>query len=418
MHFNELPAEIRLTIFRQATLKVSQYEDTSVDYRPFEAVALRDRDWSSSAQRALDVKMAVVLVCKEWKRIATEMLYECIRIQHGTEALLTALEGHLQDALFDNGRWVRRVEISEKVLDFDPFNPQMVLRVLERCPLVETVVRPCLYSAFSELGPTLGKVRLEPGQVFPSFPSIKRIDWWSPGVTPGRGTYWNSNPEFFVELVAHAPNLQYLTLSHRNQHSDYWSIISLHRTQNNLFVYPPYKSITTLRIEGKVENAFILANAVLPNLKRLVLGGLYAQKQSIIKTLGHLVRHLEFLDFGVQPDAFSPPPMSGFGTGHVFQSCPNLEEFCAPLSLGTTLLQENTNVVLHNLRCIRIKMDSSTLFTSPDFGYFIRDKLTSPELERICLCGKPEAWKENACYKVLEEIVAQRNLAPLECYSA
>jgi hypothetical protein len=90
--FNELPPETRLQIFRLATIKPSQAEDTRAEYRPFDPVALRDRDWSNSHQTALCVKATIVLVCKEWKSIVTEMLYECIRIRHGTHNLLSALE--------------------------------------------------------------------------------------------------------------------------------------------------------------------------------------------------------------------------------------------------------------------------------------------------------------------------------------
>ncbi|KDR81925.1 hypothetical protein GALMADRAFT_135315 [Galerina marginata CBS 339.88] len=403
--FNELPAEIRLGIFRLATMKKSQHEDTSLDYRPFEAVPLRDRDWSKSAQRALDVKMTIVLVCKEWKKIATEMLYECIRIEHGTDHLLSALEGHA-DAPLDNGKWVRRIEISPVIADFDPFNPLPLLRIMERCPLVETIVRPCISESG---GATLGNVRLPPGTEFPTFTSVKRIEWWIPGVTPTVNGLliapfqWRPFSGFLGEIVAHSPNLQYLTLSGG------WRFFD---TSNPIepFTRPTYNNLTTLRLEGEHEGVlFDNLTVSLPNLRYFILGVLYASAGFLLKKHGQLIRVLELVDLAppLPSEVHKTILKSSYNTKDVLAACPNLEDFCAPLRIGTSLRTENTTVILKSLTCIRIKLDDSSPLTSPDFGYFIRDKLACPALERIVLHGSPKAWKENSCYKVLEEVVSQ-----------
>jgi len=299
------------------------------------------------------------------------------------------------------------------ILDFDPFNPEPLLHILQRCPLAGTVVRPCILESG---GSGLGRVRLPAGTEFPTFPGVKRIDWWLPGVIPELLSYTARNPGpppgFLGELVAHSPNLKYLTLSGGTD----WRTALGTWIPIEPFINPTYHSLTTLRFESEAQNVMsINTTSSLPQLKRLILGVLYVSVQPILKTHGHLIRILELIDVVLPPHAQAVMAPSNYCTRDVLAACPNLEEFCAPLSMGTRLMTENTTrVIWKSLSCIRLKLDDSSPITSPDIGFFIRDKLSCPALERIVLHGKPEAWKENACYKLLEAVVARTKFGVLE----
>jgi len=413
--FNELPQETRLQIFRLATIKPSQTEDTRAEYRPFDAVALGDRDWSHSNQIALRVKATIVLVCKEWKALATEMLYECIRIRHGTHNLLSALESTRYSnpdpagvkVEYDYGRWVRRIEVSSEIRDFDPLNPYPLLRIIQCCPFVQTIVR--LYHVIS-----LGPVRLSPGTLFPKFPSIRRIDWWLSGIASQNfRTVAGGICGFFGQLIAHSPALDYLTLSGGSA-----SFLSP-RISADPFggASEPFNSLTTLRLEGGGAESIIVPESMppLPNLTRLILGGVYASTIKVLERYGHQIRVFEFLVIHSFMPLFDrhrdTDPLT---TGDVLKACPNLEEL--NLRLGSTPLSDNRITVvpipLNSLRSIRIQLDHSP---TPGVGDFIRKYVRCPVLERIVLCGGTrQAWEENPVFPILEKYISENRYLSLE----
>ncbi|KIM49550.1 hypothetical protein M413DRAFT_438737 [Hebeloma cylindrosporum] len=425
--FNQLPQETRLQIFRLGTIKPSQAEDTRPEYRPFDPVALRDRDWSNSNQRALSVKAAIVLVCKEWKSIATEMLYECIRIRHGTHNLLAALESTrysspdvasdsgVEVVEYDYGRWVRRVEISPEIMDFDPFNPYPLLRILQCCPFVQTIVRASL--VLGSGGISLGFVRLPPGTSFPSFPSIKRIDWWLSGIasfssrTAHDGVYG-----FLGELVAHSPGLNYLTLSGGGDGllSPRAGVDPFGKNSG------PFNSLTTLRLEGEdVELIVTEPSPHLPNLSRLIVGRVYAGIQKMLNTYGHQIRVLEFLDIRSFPaPAFILSPNELLPVLSVLKACPNLEELNANLITGDLLAGTGSidlPIPLNSLRTIRIHMDDSPPRAALAFSVFIRQFILCPELERIVLHGGTrQACEAHHIFSRLKKFVSERRFVSLE----
>ena len=410
--FNELPPETRLQIFRLATIKPSQAEDTRAEYRPFDPVALCDRDWSNSHQTALCVKVTIVLVCKEWKSIATEMLYECIRIRHGTHNLLSALESTRRPSPdvasnvefeYDYGRWVRRVEISPEIMDFDPFNPYPLLRILQCCPFVQTIVRSCIVVGSG--GIALGFVRLPPGTVFPSFPSVKRIDWWLPtSQSNGYGGVY----AFLGELAAHCPGLDYLTLSRGG-----YRLNPPHVDADPPFGRNsgPLNSLTTLRLEAETLNSIIIPEStfLLPNLTRLILGGVYGSTNKILQRYGHQIRVLEFIIiYSPAADDF----LFANSNIDILKACPNLEELNGHLRTGDKLFSGGKStgvpIPLNSLRSIRIHLDPPPS-TPANFGHFICQYLLCPVLERIVLCGGTrQAWEKNPVFPILEKYISTK----------
>src|SRR5712691_2929207 len=87
-----LPAELWLLIFRFATsAHTSTY--APYDYDPFEPCPDTAAAFSDAALRD---KYALMLVCKQWRAFALDMLYEDIRIGPGLSALRAALcEPHI-----------------------------------------------------------------------------------------------------------------------------------------------------------------------------------------------------------------------------------------------------------------------------------------------------------------------------------
>ena len=399
--FDELPEEVRLYIFRLATLKISQAEDIGVDYSSLEAVALKERDWSDSAQRALTVKLTIVLVSKEWKRIATEMLYECIRIEHGTESLVGALEKKADPSLeFDHGQWVRRIEISPHIKDFDPFNPLILCRILECCPAVETIVRS---AALSSCGVKLLAPRLPPNSSFPSLTSVKRIDWWIPGRTTRR-LQIDASPNhisgFLKDLLLHSPNLRYLTLSGFHYHQ--WDS----HQDAPLSLSHPLPLLTTLRIEchGNLRGPQGPESAIslnLPNVTHFIHGGKFPITQAFAKTFGPQIRVLELINVDREPEILDWIELT-----KVLNICVNLEELSLQRSMtpyrDTAYGSRVLSVKMKSLERLRINLDTSGNLGCPSLSKWVLSELVAPKLERVTLHGGKRAdWVQLDCYPLL-----------------
>jgi len=397
--FDELPDEIRLGIFRLATLKVSQAEDVGVEYTPFEAVALKERDWSDSAQRALTVKLTIILVSKEWKRIATEMLYECIRIEHGTESLVRALEKKLGPSLeFDHGQWVRRIEISPHIKDFDPFNPLILCRILECCPAVETIVRS---GALGSGGVKLMAPRLPPDSSFPSLTSVKRVDWWLPGIGTRRlgvEAAPNHIAGFLRDLLLHSSNLRYLTLSGFRYHQ--WDS----HQGASLSLSQPLPLLNTLRIECHENLIVSLESAIslnLPNVTHFIHGGKFTITQAFAKTFGSQIRVLELINVEREPNS-----LDWIELAKVLNVCVNLEELSLQRSMSpyrdTAYNSRVLGVKMNSLERLRINLDTSGNLGCPSLGKWVLSELVAPKLERITLHGgKQPDWGQLECYTLL-----------------
>lgn len=94
---NLLPPEIWLSILRWATISDKGYSYFTALYGPFQPTTgdAHDRD------TVLAVKRTLALVCREWKRLTAEFLYEDLKIARGTPTLK-----HLLYQNNDYGKWV------------------------------------------------------------------------------------------------------------------------------------------------------------------------------------------------------------------------------------------------------------------------------------------------------------------------
>ncbi|KAI0066421.1 hypothetical protein BV25DRAFT_1377407 [Artomyces pyxidatus] len=178
-----LPPELWIHIFHLATsspaLHASQYE-------PFHPSFL-----SQDAASTLKVKSAIALVCRHWRAMSLEMLYEDVRIRHGDVALGRALVGH--------GRWVRRAILPYHHSETPTPHPIPALDILRQCPRLEVLVRP-------PLGWPPDRLRFEfPAEAI-SLPLLKRLDWWHHNPADRSGGINSLN-----EVLRSAPNLEYLS---------------------------------------------------------------------------------------------------------------------------------------------------------------------------------------------------------------
>lgn len=103
---SQLPPEIWIEIFRWAVY--DSYTDSffATEYVSFHWDTLVG---SYVLDESLEVKWALVRVCRQWKSMAMDMLYEDVRIRHGEQALAEALDSTGESAGY--GKWVQRIEL-------------------------------------------------------------------------------------------------------------------------------------------------------------------------------------------------------------------------------------------------------------------------------------------------------------------
>jgi hypothetical protein len=108
--FLNLPAELWLKIFYYATVGICV--DDGVDYVPFAAIPLQERDSPYVERRCFATKRNLLLVCKAWNALATWTVYRTIQICHDTNTLLDSLymDTSSEKAGGGNGRFVRNVK--------------------------------------------------------------------------------------------------------------------------------------------------------------------------------------------------------------------------------------------------------------------------------------------------------------------
>ncbi|KAF9465300.1 hypothetical protein BDZ94DRAFT_1129068, partial [Collybia nuda] len=278
-----LPQEIWLHIFRLSTSTSEKQSAAVTEYQPFRPIesALTGSWWIQ--KEIFDAKRTIVLVCKAWRILAMEILYEEIRIRHSTQGLLAGLERSSKELGVDGyARWVRRIIIDPVILDFDVFNPIGVALVLARCTSVETIIRPITQSA----NPPLCRVRSD----FPTLPTVKRVDWWLASAGPNRHkNLWSS--DFLSHVLENAPDLRYLTISGNRMTQMFTSNFDLHDYPSHTLNLP---SLTTLHLDCDSQDP-VFAGTTLecPNLNCLVMGAPLSVCLPLLNACGARLRIVE-----------------------------------------------------------------------------------------------------------------------------
>lgn len=194
-----LPPELWIDIFRYATHSPKLY---SADYHPFETSPWEDRTHSDT----LALKYSIALVCRLWRALSIQMLYEDVQIGEGASTLQHTLES--DDSSDDEsapkvGGWVRRACLPYTQSATPTPKSMPCLDILRHCPRLQVLVRPPLGwdKSFS--------LRYEyPASPPPTLPSVKRLDWWHNDSASSSGGI-NSLDETLLSL----PQLEYLSLA-------------------------------------------------------------------------------------------------------------------------------------------------------------------------------------------------------------
>lgn len=277
---HDFPQEIWLYIFRLATSAGKEQSAEVTTYRPFRPAEHTPGWWDQEA--SFNTKRAIVLVCKAWRVLTMEILYEEIRIRHSTRGLLEGLERSGQELGVDGyARWVRRIVIDPVFLDFDIFNPVGIPPILARCTSAEMIIRPITQSA----NPPLCRTRSD----FPVLSTVKRVDWWLALAGPNkRKNPWSS--DFLGQVLENAPNLRYLTIS-GNRMQAFITNIDLHQ-------YPPHTlnlpSLKILHVDcDSRDPIFAGTTVVCPNLNCFVMGATFPVCLPLLKACGTQLRVIE-----------------------------------------------------------------------------------------------------------------------------
>jgi hypothetical protein len=192
MPCSQLPPEIWIQIYRWAAHSASSDRYYATEYEPFHSAVGYDSD---VLDKNLRVKWALVRVCRQWKAMAMDLLYEDVRVKHGEQTLADALDSAGERAY---GKWVRRVELPYASTVATTSQHPISIAILERCPELQILVRPPPQR-------TTGLSFQSPALV-PPLTSLKRLEWWSTPDTTGGGI--NS----LQDVLSCTPNLQYLSL--------------------------------------------------------------------------------------------------------------------------------------------------------------------------------------------------------------
>lgn len=184
-----LPSEIWLQVLRWATYAS---DDLCTRYHPFQK---HPRNYAvSDIQDSLKVKAVVVRVCRQWRALAVDMLYEDLHIGHEEQTLADVLERYEE-----LGNRVRRAVLPYSSTTTTTNQPLLSVAILKRCPGLEILVRPA---------PDIRDIlRFEFFAEGLALSSLKRLEWWHMN-DAARSEGINS----LDSVLNDAPNLRYLTI--------------------------------------------------------------------------------------------------------------------------------------------------------------------------------------------------------------
>lgn len=219
-----LPPELWLYTFRIATTLNPLYE---TKYLPFEDLsrihAMRD---SQDGNLVLGTKMSLLLVCRQWKEIVLECMYENIHIGDHWQSLLNCLEGSkLKTDGIGYGQSVRCISLRACPVETDKSKLE---EIIKQCSNAEILIKE---DDDTMVNPTF-KIRLN---------SLRRFDWsyYYRGLRNPRN--FSQCRDLFKAIVSQASNLVYLS-------------IGIYFFTSRIHDYPPIlltlDHLTVLRVEG------------------------------------------------------------------------------------------------------------------------------------------------------------------------
>ncbi|KAJ7635533.1 hypothetical protein DFH06DRAFT_1479159 [Mycena polygramma] len=364
------PEELWRLIFHVATASSLPRD---VGHRPFQS--LRDISETTTSldeeARRLRTCLSITRVCKLWRFLVAEYLYEDVRIMGaaGLKSLVSGLQrSALEDGLGGFGRYIRRLEMpmrhTQSGIHVSPFEMALPSSstfqlgdLFRLCPRLEIFCRPCLRldSEGINFWASLIDTPLEGDTAL--LPHLRRLEWSAalphyfrqltkmkiPRYVTDLDTRFHEvqNTSRLSELITHAPALEYLCIS-----SD---------RRDALSRLPPCPRLHTLRINCShyhskhVRNLLIPHTPYLPNLTHLILHAMLPSPLlAFLAAAGARLRTLEF--------AFAPQLVfSATQMQRLLSRCPALDElaFC----VGAPEITAPAAFAHPTLRRVRLKLN-------------------------------------------------------------
>ncbi|KAI9511904.1 hypothetical protein F5148DRAFT_1146505 [Russula earlei] len=329
----KLPAELWLLVFRFAT---SAHIFTSARYEPFQSC---HHTTAALSNAALSDKCTLTLVCKQWRALATDILYEDIRIGRGISALHAAFSDTEQpeQPITEGGAAPRspRYRVRRAVLPYahtatPTRHAPPALALLALLPHLEVLVRPPTryhddYDQHGSHAPhhhhrrtttTTVRVADAPPPRFefptgmPALPALRRLEWaFDPTGAATRAGGINA----LDDVLRAAPALEELVLVGRMP----FTALRQHRLR--------LPALRTLRLHAGAGECPLVARQTtywaLPALENVVVRGAASAEplEPLWEAFGGQVRVLE-----MELATAGGVPM--VDVGRIASACPALEE--------------------------------------------------------------------------------------------
>jgi F-box-like len=267
-----LPVELWLRIFRFAT---SAPISPPSHYEPFQS----SHDNTTLSDAALRDKYTLTLVCKQWQLLASDILYEDIRVGRGIATLYAALDQSMVEGLCGPRHRVRRVVLPYLYTATPTYECQHppALALLALLTHLEVLVRPPIHPTHAPL--------FDFQITVPALPTLRRLEWaFDPeGAAPRTGGI-----NALADVLRASPALEVLVL-----------IGPMPFTSIYQRPLPPLKRLTTLRLQDGAGLCPLVARQAtywaLPALENVVVEG--PTHAEVLETLweafGEQVRVLE-----------------------------------------------------------------------------------------------------------------------------
>ncbi|KAJ7499176.1 hypothetical protein FB451DRAFT_1384906 [Mycena latifolia] len=377
------PPEIWRSIFSLATCSATSY---AVDYQPFQPPRELEETTRYLERQALRLKTCLSLtrVCKLWRSLAEEFLYEDVRIMD-TQALQSLVSGMQRSADeaegLGYGRYIKRLELPTKPTRFKnqtrlpfPSGPLSICLgdIFRYCTRLEVLVRPALRLDADDIHFWGGLIStpIENSPAGPLCPHLKRLEWSESDLDIR--FYGTTNSKRLAEIISNSPNLCYLFLS-----SDRPDVLahlplgqSLHTLRLNRSHYHSrhVKEVKFKDVPGVTNLTNLILHTTIPSAML-----------SFIAAVGWQLRVLEF--------TFAPQvTYSSNQMQRILSRCPNLEELV--YHLGAPEISPLKAFQHSALKRVRLKVNPEEWFPYKHVVLTQFDILAGPSfpaLERVFL---------------------------------
>ncbi|KAF9469752.1 hypothetical protein BDZ94DRAFT_1151313 [Collybia nuda] len=348
-----LPPEIWLSILRWATISDMGHSYFTASYSPFQPTT------NDAQDSVLAVKTTLTLVCREWKYLMTEFLYEDLKLLRGASALKNILYQNN-----DYGKWVRRVVLPYSSTVTSPGKPPPSIDILRVCQNLEILVRPRLVTSdFLQFQFDAEEIPIT---------SLRRLDWWHHGEADRTGGI-NS----LGCVLQSSPKLEYLSIG---------GVIGNNRIRMDGPIC--LHSLQTLRLQGSngLLLHFILTQWSLPILAHIVLDS-PPFSDGLEKLWGKFSPQLRTIEFGKHVRFL----MNDF-LASCLRDCPNLTEINYYLFFTSFPALDNTHTSLVTIGLHAsvnpMLQDGESVCAHIEQHFERLTKIGFPSLKKIVLYGE------------------------------